>query len=136
MQRCFEIDYCWQAIPQTRVFAAGWSEHNRCILCLHDIVRVDLVKTARIPCVVETGGNGTQARSWCGHEGGNTASYGNSGDLPSNEVLHRPLIASAEADTSRTEQQERAKAVVATAEQFSSAPVGSSNHRIWKCQKN
>ena len=30
--------------PQTRVFAAGWSKHNRCILCLHDIVQADAAK--------------------------------------------------------------------------------------------
>lgn len=28
---------------QVRVYAAGWPEHNRCILCLHDIVQADLV---------------------------------------------------------------------------------------------
>ena len=44
------------------------------------------------------------------------------------------MIASAAADTSRTEQQEKAKAVVAAADQISRAPVGSSNHRIWKGQ--
>ena len=32
--------------PQTRVFAAGWSQHNRCILCLYDIVQADVAKTA------------------------------------------------------------------------------------------
>ena len=31
--------------PQVRVFAAGWSERNRCILCLHDIVQADLVNS-------------------------------------------------------------------------------------------
>ena len=84
--------------PQTRVFAAVWSVHNRCILCLHDIVQADLVKNARIPCIVETGSNGTQARGWCSHEGGNATSYGNSGGSLSIVVLDRPLIASAEAD--------------------------------------
>ena len=31
----------YRQFPQSRVFAAGWSEHNRCILCLHGIVQRD-----------------------------------------------------------------------------------------------
>ena len=34
--------------PRTQVFAAGWSEHNRCILCLRDIVQADLVKNVGV----------------------------------------------------------------------------------------
>ena len=62
--------------PQTRVFAAGWSEHNRCILCLHDIVQADLAKNGSIPASINEGSSGMQARTWCSHEGGNTARGG------------------------------------------------------------
>ena len=80
--------------PQVRVFAAGWSEHNRCVLCLHDIVQADL------PRGLSGGGCSDElVRAWCSHE--------------------------AEAGK---------KTVVATADQISRAPIGSSNHRIWKCQ--
>ena len=119
--------------PQTRVFAAGWSEHNRCIFCLHIIPQDDLEKGKGIPRSVDTGIRGTQVRNWCNHEGGSNTRVENSGGLHSSEVLDRPPIASAEADVSRTEQQEKAKAVVATADQISRTPVGSSNNRIWKC---
>ena len=45
--------------PQTRVFAAGWSEHNRCILCLYDIIQADTAKNGTIPTSV---GEGAAAR--------------------------------------------------------------------------
>ena len=75
-----------------------------------------------------------QARARCSHGDGNTTRGGNSSDLISCEGLDRSLFASATGGVSRTEQKEKVKAVVATADQMSRAPIGNSNHRIWKCQ--
>ena len=44
------------------------------------------------------------------------------------------MVAPGITDGVKTEQKEKIKSVVATAEQISRAPVGNSNHRIWKCQ--
>ena len=62
--------------PQTRVFAAGWSEHNRCILCFYDIVQVDAAKNGTVQRSVVEGNSGTQARSWCSHEGSSIITAG------------------------------------------------------------
>ena len=121
MQRCSEIGSCWQTVSHTRVFAAGWSEHNRCILCLHNIVQADLGKTEEVSRAITSGSNGTQARAWCSLEGVNTINCSNSNGCSSSDVLVRPVIASAAAEAYRTEQQEKAKAVLATADQISRA---------------
>ena len=81
--------------PQARSLAAGSSEHNRCILCLHDIVQADLAKNGAIPAALYECSNGMQARAWCSHEGGNTTRSGNSSDLLSCGGLDRSLFASA-----------------------------------------
>ena len=80
--------------PQARVFAAGWSEHNRCILCLYDIVQADAAKNGTIPRSVIGDSNGTQARSWCSLERSSTCNAG---------LL---AVASAAADGSKHEQKE------------------------------
>ena len=108
--------------PQTRYFAAGWSEHSRCVLCLHDIVQADLAKSGMILGSVNEGSSDIQARAWCSHEGGSPTIGCNSNGLSSCEVLDRPSFASAAADVSRAEQKENVKVVVATADQISRAP--------------
>ena len=35
---CLKSAMAGRQYPQTRVMAAGWSDHNRCIVCLSDIV--------------------------------------------------------------------------------------------------
>lgn len=159
MQRCPSIGSSRQTVSQVWVCAAGWSEHNRCILCLRDIVQADRVNNEGVSRAIASGSDGTQARAWCSLEAGTTTSCSNSSGCSNSDVLLRPLVASAGADAVRTEQQvrpgnigsnneglpnlsgetggkakQKTKGVVATADQISRAPVGSSNHRIWKCQ--
>ena len=55
-------------------------------------------------------------------------------DLTDVEVFNRSTVASVAGNGSKTEQKEKIKTVVATDDQINRAPVGNSNHRIWKCQ--
>ena len=48
--------------------------------------------------------------------------------------MGRSTVAPASGNGFKTEQKEKIKAVIATDDQINRAPVGSSNHRIWKCQ--
>lgn len=90
--------------PQTRVFAAGWSEHNRCVLCLHDIVQADAAK------------NGTTPRSVAEN------SSSTDGNVLNCEGIERLVVAPAMTDGFKPEQKEKIKAVVATVEQISRGP--------------
>lgn len=85
------------------MFAAGWSEHNRCVLCLYDIVQADAVKSGAIP--------GT---SW-------ENSTCNDGNVLNCEMIEPLVVASASTDGFKTDQNERVKAVIATGEQISRA---------------
>jgi len=95
--------------PQTRVFAAGWSEHNRCILCLYDIVQADAAKNGTAPRSVVEGNGGIQARSWCSHEGSSTITGSNDHDLSSCEVVNRSTVASVTGNGSKTEQKDKSE---------------------------
>ena len=131
--------------PQTRVFAAGWSEHNRCLLGLHDIVQAD---------VAEDGGGGVcgngsippgndhdprpqstvqselQEETGSRHQGSSSSNVtGSNGDEPPNvEVMDRSIVAPASGNGFKTEQKGQIKAVIATEDQINRAPVGNSNH--------
>jgi len=130
--------------PQTRVFAAGWPLHNRCILCLYNIVQEDAAKNT----------SDDQQRQAQNQQPGQDRSIGCEVEraptgAPSNRSLTR---ADTERDAGSTEDgssnlpteamkvkgqkqdpKERIKAVEATEEQINRAPVGNSNHRIWRC---
>ena len=105
--------------PQVRVFVAGWSEHNRCVLCLNNLVQADLTRGVSESC-----SSNPRARAWCGYDAiAPTASTG--------FVLPREVEL---ARTKDNEQHHKSEPVIATADQISRAPIGSNNHRIWKCQ--
>ena len=61
---------------QTRVFAAGWSEHNRCVVCLYDIVQADAAKNGAVPVSVDGNTTGMQARSLCSHQSNSSTDVG------------------------------------------------------------
>jgi len=91
--------------PQARVFAAGWSVHNKCLFCLHQLA---------------TAGSSSIRR---------TRVHGKS---KPHVVISDDVPVPGETPSRR---QDRARhKVEATAEQVAAAPVGTLGHRIWRCQ--
>ena len=92
--------------PQARVFAAGWSVHNKCLLCLHQLAMAGSTSSRRTRIKGKT--------------------------KPPHHVISDEVLVHGESPAQR---QDRVRhKVEATAEQVAAAPVGNLGHRLWRCQ--
>lgn len=97
--------------PQVRVMAAGWSTHDRCLLCLRNIVEAD--KAACGGTEAMHASEGAPAAPTSMYDGGETTQH--------------------TTDTGDATRSMQRKSVVATQDQTDKSPIGNLYHRGWAC---